>query len=343
MRRYLPLLLISFLLVVTAVAGTFLAGQASRRNPESVKTIIVYTSLPVEQAAALAQEYEKKAGVRVSVVPMAAADLLTRLKLERSAPRADIVLTGSATLDKAQRAKLLAPYSSAETDIIPSRFCGENDFWIGLWYDPVVFAANRDFLRKLPQEPAKWSDLTELAGARIVMTDFLVSDEAASLLYAMAAAKGEADALEYMAKLHPAIVQYAKFPATPSRATGLGEADIAITEQSEAIRYDRDGFPLKIIVPADGTALSVTGAGLAAGAPRAADAGRFIDWLTGDEAQIVLRVNKAFMIPTNPESAFAKDYNAKKVMTFPVKAALTQEQKAKLLDKWVKTVRLGPR
>jgi iron(III) transport system substrate-binding protein len=343
MRRYLPLLLISFLLVVAAVAGTFLAGQASRQNPESVKAILVYTSLPVEQAAALAQEYEKKAGVRVNVVPLAAADLLAKLQLEKSAPRADVVLAGSATLDAAQRAKLLAEYASVETDIIPGRFCDENDFWTGLWYDPVVFAANRDFLKKLPQAPAKWADLPGLTGVRLVMTDFLVADEAANLLYSMAAAKGEVEALAYMAKLHPAIVQYAKFLATPSRAVGLGEADIAITAQSEAIRYGKDGFPLQIITPADGTVINITGAGLAAGAPRAAEAGRFIDWLTGDEAQIVLRVNKAYMIPTNPESVYAKDYDAKKVLTFPVKAALAPEQKSKLLDKWVQTVRLGPR
>ncbi len=343
MRRYLPLLLISFLLVVAAVAGTFLAGQASRQNPENVKSIVVYASIPVDQAAALAQEYEKTAGVRVSVVPLAAADLLVKLKVEKAAPRADIVLAGAATLEAAKRASLLAAYASVQTDIIPARFSEEDDFWTGLWYDPIVFAANRDFLKKLPQPPAKWADLPGTAGVRFVMTDFLAADEAAGLLYSMAAAKGEEETLAYMAKLHPGIVQYAKFLATPSRMTGLGEADIAITVQSEAVRYINDGFPLQIIVPTDGTAISITGAGLTAGAPQAGEAGRFIDWLTGDEAQKVLMKNKVFFIPTNPENASAKDNNARKIVPFTAKAVLSPDQKAKLLDKWVQTVRLSPR
>ncbi len=343
MRRYLPLLLISFLLVVAAVAGTLLAGQASRQSPDNVKSIVVYTNIPVEQAAALAQEYEKTSGVRVNTVPLASADLLAKLRAEKAAPRADIVLAGAATLDEAKRASLLAAYSSIQTDIIPTRFSEENDLWTGLWYDPIVFAANRDFLKKLPQQPAKWADLTAAPGVRFVMTDFLASAETASLLYSMAAANGEAETLAYTAKLHPGIVQYAKFLATPSRMTGLGEADIAITVQSEAIRYINDGFPLQIIVPADGTAINITGAALAAGAPQAAEAGRFIDWLTGDDAQRVLKKNMAFFIPTHPENAFAKDYNARQIMPFPAKTVLSPEQKAKLLDKWVQTVRLSSR
>ncbi|MDT8901369.1 extracellular solute-binding protein [Anaeroselena agilis] len=343
MRRYFPLLLISFLLVVAATAGTFLAGQASRQNPDNVKNIVVYASIPVDQMAALAQEYEKAAGVRVSVVPMAATDLLVKLKAEKDAPRADLVVADTATLDAAKRARLLAPYASVQTDIIPSRFSEKDNLWIGLWYDPVVFAVNRDFLKNLPHPPAKWADLPETTGARFVMTDFLVADEAANLLYAMAAAKGEEETLAYMTKLHSGIAQYAKFLATPSRMTGLGEADIAVTVQSEAIRYIKDGFPLQIIVPADGTAVSVTGAGLAAGAPQAAEAGRFIDWLTGDEPQKVLIKNKVFVIPTSPENAFAKDNNARKIVTFPVKSVLSSDQKTRLLDKWVHTVRLSPR
>lgn len=343
MRRYLPLLLISFLLVVAAVAGTFLAGQASRQNPENIRSITVFTTLPVEQAAALAQEYEKTAGIRVNVVPLTANDLITRLKLEAAAPCADLVLAGADTLETAKQAKLLAAFSSAQTDIIPARFCDVADFWTGLWYDPVVFAANRDFLKKLPQPPAKWADLPAPEGVRLVMTDFLVADEAANLLYTMAAAQGEERTLAYLAGLHPHIVQYAKFLATPARVTGLGEADVAITMQSEALRYVKDGFPLQIIMPADGTAVSVIGAGIAACSPRAADAARFFDWLTGDGALSVLAKTRCYLVPANPESKLDKEYNSKDLALFTYKAALTADQKAKLLDRWVQTVRLSPR
>lgn len=343
MRRYFPLLLISFLVVVTAIAGTLLASQAGRKNPDSIRSITVVTSLPVEQAAALAQEYEKTAGVRVNIVPLAAGELVAKLKSETAAPSADLVLAGADPLDAAKQAKLLAAYSSPQTDIIPARFCDADDYWTGLWYDPVVFAVNRDFLKNQSQPPVNWADLTTTGNARLVMTDFLAADEAANLLYSMAGAQGEDQTLAYLAGLHPRVAQYAKFLATPARMTGLGEADIAITVQSEALRYIKDSFPLQIIIPADGTAASVTGAALTVGSPRAADAGRFLDWLTGDEAQAVLQKNKLYFIPTNPESRLAGDYRSKEVTPFAAKAALSPERKAKLLDKWVQTVRLSPR
>lgn len=343
MRRYLPLLLISFLIVVTAFVGTFLASQAGRKNPDSIRSITIVTTLPVEQAAALAQEYEKAVGVRVNIIPLAPAELVGRLKQEAAAPRADLLLAGADTLEAAKQAKLLAAYTSPQTDIIPARFCDVDDYWTGLWYDPVVFAANRDFLKKLAQPPASWADLTTTGNARLVMTDFLAADEAANLLYSMAAAQGEDQTLAYLAGLHPRVAQYAKFLSTPARMTGLGEADIAITVQSEALRYIKDSFPLQIIIPADGTAASVTGAALAAGSPRVADAGRFLDWLTGDDAQAVLQKNKLYVIPTNPESKLAVEYRSREVTLFAAKAALSPERKTKLLDRWVQTVRLSPR
>ncbi len=343
MRRYLPLLFLSFLLVVAAIGGTLLAGQASKQNPKNVRSITVYTSLPVEQAAALSQEYEKTAGVRVDIVPLTAGELVARLSQDASAPRADLVIASADTLDAAQKAKLLTAYTSAQTDIIPARFCDADDFWTGLWYDPIVFAVNRDYLKKQSKPPANWAELTTTGNARLVMTDFLVAEEAANLLYSMAAAQGDDQTIAFLAGLHPRVVQYAKFLATPARATGLGEADIAVTMRSEAVRYSKDGFPLQIIVPADGTAFTVTGAGLAAGSPRAEDAGRFLDWLTKGAAQAVLEKNNLFFVPTNPELTAGKENKGDEISLFAYKTALTPAQKAGLLDRWVKTVRMSPR
>lgn len=343
MRRYLPLLFLSFFVVLTAFAATFLASQAGRPHPDKIKSIVVYTNLPVEQVAALAQDYEKTAGVRVDIVPLAAADIIAKTRLEASAPRADLILTSADTLTAAKKAELLAPYASEQTDIIPSRFTDDDDCWLGLWYDPIVFAANTDYLKKLPQPPASWADLAAPGGARLAMTDFLAADAAANLLYTMAAVQGEEKTLAYLASIHPRIVQYAKFLATPPRMAGLAEADIAVTVGSEALRYVQDGFPLRIIYPADGTAYHLSGVALVAGALHAADAVKFIDWLTTANAQTALQRGRFYYIPTNPEIKPPGLYPAKDLKLFEYQTALTPEQKAKLLDRWVQTVRLSPR
>ncbi len=341
MRRYLPLLVISFLIVAVVLAGTFLASYAGRQDPAVLRSIVVYTTLPVEQAALLAQEFEKTAGVRVNIVPLAPADLLTRARLDAGSLRADVMLASVDTLELAKKGKLLSPFASEQTDIIPGRFSDADDYWTGVWYDPVVFAANKDYLKKLPAPPASWAELATIPGCRLVMTDFLAAEAAANLLYSMAAAGGEEPTLTYLAKLHPQIVQYAKFLATPVRMVGLGEADIAVAVRSETLRYVRDGFPVQAISPTDGTAVFLTGAALTAGAPHADDARKFIDWLLQNQAQEVLYTNKYYLVPTNPEARLAKEYEGKNLKIFDIKTAMTPEQKAKLLDKWVQTVRLA--
>jgi len=345
MRRYLPLLLLSFFVVVLIISGTtFLAGYAGKETPENQKTIVVYTTLPLEQVTVLTQEYEKLADVRVTLIPLAPADLLIKARLESGTPRAaDLILTSQAALKEAKKEKLLVAYTSESVDLIPDRFSDDDSYWVGTWYDPIVFTANKDFLKELPRPPSQWADLAKPNNYRLVITDFLAADASANLLYSLAGVYGENQALAYLAKIHPKIVQYSKFLVTPPRMVGLGEADIAIAVQSESMRYVKDGFPLQIIYPEEGTAYLLTGVALLDGAPHAAEAKLFIDWLVQDQAQIILQQNRFYFVPTNPETKAYKDSNAKNISLFEFEDKLTSEQKAKLLDRWVQTVRLSPR
>lgn len=342
MRRYLPLFLLAFFVVVLIVVGTtFLAGYADKKKPDTTKSIVLYTTIPVEQAAVLAQEYERQSGVRVDVVPMSPADMITKGLTEAGHPRADLVLTNRETLIELNKHKLFASYSSEQIDIIPERFIDADNNWTGLWYDPIIVAANRDFIKKQPQPLATWADLAKANNYRLVITDFLAADASANLLFTLTAVNGEEATLALLGKLHPKVVQYAKFLATPPRTVGLGEADIGIAVYSETLRYVLDGFPVDILYPKDGTAFLLTGVGLMKGAPHTPDAKKFVDWLVQDPAQDVLAQNKFYLIPTNPETKAYKNYNAKNIHLYEYEDKLSAEQKAKLLDKWVQTVRLS--
>lgn len=341
MRRYLPLFLISFFLLVVSLASTtFLAGHAGNRTTD-MKSITIYTTLPIEQVSILAQDYEKLGIVRVNLIPLAEQDLLTRLRLEKDKPHADLILSDRSVLEQAAKDKLLANYASEQTDIIPDRYKDGDDMWIGLWFDPVVFVANQDFLKTMPHAPTKWSDLSKDSKVRLAMTDFLAAEASANLLFSLTSSQGEEATLTYFKKIHPQIIQYAKFLATPVRMAGLGEVDIAIAMQSESIRYANDGFPIKIIYPEDGTAYWLTGVGITANAPHSPDAKQFVEWLIQDTAQSVLQKNKFYFVPTNPELASYRDYSTKNLKLIDTTNTLSLEQKHKLLDRWVQTVRFS--
>ena len=342
MKRYLPLLLISFFLTVLSIIGTtYLVGYAGKENSSSLTTLTVYTTLPVEQVSTLAQEYEKLTKVRVNIAPFVEKDLLSKLSTESLNPQADLVLAHRKTLKQAKDSALLIPYQSEYSDIIPGKFQDTDGYWTGVWYDPMVFAANQDYLRKAVKIPAKWSDLPLGSNVRFGMTDFLAADAAANLMYTLVAANGEEQTMRFLKKLHPQIVQYVKFLATPARMASMGEVDIAIVVHSEAMRYVKNGFPLQVFYPEDGTAFLLTGVGLVRGANHATDAKQFIDWLTQEEAHLAMARQKFYFVPTNPEDRMYREYAVNNIQLLDHHDMYLPKQQRKLLDKWVQAVRLG--
>jgi iron(III) transport system substrate-binding protein len=341
MKRYLPLLLVAFLFVVILLSGSvYLSGYAGKAQPENIKSITVYTDLPVEQIDLLAREYEKAQNIKINLVPLAAQDLVERLKNERTG-ESDVIVADSFVLNQLKAEHVLAPYVSEVTDIVPERFLDSDNYWTGIWYDPIVLAANQDFLKTLPQQPTKWADLSKDNKWRIALTDFLAAEASANLFYSMIAVNGEQPTMDYFRQLHPHVVQYAKFLVTPIRMAALGEADIAIAVQSEAMRYVHNKFPIKIIYPEEGTAYQLTGAALVNGASHAQEAKPFIDWLLQDYAQLTLQRNGYYFVTTNPEAAAYREYAAKNFKLFESKAVFSPVQQHQMLDKWVQNIRLN--
>lgn len=121
---------------------------------------------------------------------------------------------------------------------------------------------------------------------------------------------------------------------------GMGEVDLCITMQSEAIKYLNNNYPLVLIYPENGTYFQLTGAGLLQNAPDKTQSVQFMQWLLGDELQLCLQKNGFFFVPTNYSTLAYKTYAGKNLIPFSQNIALSNEQKAALLDAWVKTVRL---
>lgn len=341
MKRYLPLLIISFLVILIITGTTYLIGYAGKQNKNSLPTITVYTTLPIEQVAVLAQEYERVAKVRVTITPLTEKELFSRLIEESEIPQADIILANRKTLKQARNNALLIPYQSEYTDIIPNRFQDTDGYWVGVWYDPIIFAINQDYLNATMKKPSRWSDLPTDSKQRFGLTDFLAADAAANLLYTLVAANGEQPTLDFLKKIQPQVVQYAKFLATPARMASMGEVDLAIAVHSEAMRYAKDGFPVQIIYPEDGTAYLLTGVGLVRGAAHTTEAQHFIDWLTQEEALSSMAQHKFYFMPTNVGTPTYQEYAAKNIKLLDHHDMYSPEQQRKILDKWVQQVRLG--
>ncbi|MDQ0203487.1 extracellular solute-binding protein [Pectinatus haikarae] len=346
MRRYIPLFFIvcSILLILLAVNTYWIYHTSDNRQITVTRNkITVYTTLPMQVAAPIAAEYEKLNKVKVNFVLLSEKELTDKMQ-NGTMPlngQADIILAGQDVLKRAAALNVLAAFSSEQEDVVANIFKDKNNLWTGIWYDPIIFCANRDYLQAAPYIPRTWAALVNEENIRIGLTDFLASDTSANLFYAFIRHYGNEQAFSFLQKLHPKVLQYAKYLSTPVRMAGMGEVDISIAVQSEAVKYLNNNYPLVIIYPEDGTYYQVTGAALLKNAPDKAQASRFIQWLLGDDIQLCLQRNGFFFVPTNYSTFAYKTYAGKGLVPFSNNIEMpTEEQKMSLLDEWVKNIRL---
>ena len=252
-----------------------------------------------------------------------------------------MVLADWQTLGQASRSGYLVPYLSERGDMVAAAFRQDDGYWMGVWYDPIIFCINRDYLISLHTDiPDTWQALAE-QDARIGITDFMAADASSNLLYAMTAEFGEEETMAMLGKIHPHVVQYARYLSNPVRQAGMGEVDISIAVESETMRYIHDGYPLQVIYPTDGTTAWITGTGILAssGDKEKVLAQHFADWLLSDEAQIALQSHNYFFVPTNPGTMAYKTFPGKNLTLFTQVPQFSSEQKHNLLDTWAREIR----
>lgn len=346
MRRYIPLFLIGFCILFVVLATLLYMTQSSGKKADTnkfvpvTKTLTVYTTIPVDMASIIANEYQKENNIQINFVMMSKDDIKEHF-LKTKDTNADMILSDSKTLEELATAGILSSNISEEEDIVNTQFKNKDNFWIGVWYDPVVFCYNLDYVKNNWHIPLTWESLAQESNIKIAMTDFMVASAASNILYSLSADKGEAQTLALMGQIHPKVVRYAKYLSTPVRMAGMGEADVAIAVQSEVIRYINDNYPLSIIYPKDGTAYQLTSIGILKNSEEKAEANNFIKWLLGDEVQIALQKNRYYYIPTNYTSLTYKEFAGKNISFLSLNENIDDAKAKAILDKWVTQIRLN--
>lgn len=347
MRRYTVLILTAFMLVLAAVAGTAFPVDAGKKTlGVPTAELTAYTTLPAETAAILSEVYERENKVRVNFVPMNSREILQNIRDDAvSDPTVvrtvDIVIADSKILREAADLNLLTPYTSETNDAVKEIFKDSQDRWVGIWYDPIIFCANRDYLKTTVDLPDTWEKLSAAGKIRVGITDFLAADASADLMFRMIENFGDAKTYEILSGLHPKVVQYAKFLSNPVRQAGMGEVDISVAVESETLRYLQNGYPLKIIYPADGTSYLLTGFAITTtDAAKNQVAAKFADWLLSDEAQLYLQTNGFYFIPTNPQTLAYKSFAGKNLSLLDNRQKFSEEQQHEFLERWIRDVRL---
>ena len=175
------------------------------------------------------------------------------------------------------------------------------------------------------------------------MTDFMAADASRNLLCSMIGQFGDQAAYEILRDIHPYVTQYAKYLSTPVRQAGMGEVDIAVASLAETLRYMHDGYPIKVVYPADGTGYLLTGTGIVIGqdTKTSGAAQNFADWLLTDEAQTVLQNSGFYFLPVNRATIAYKSFAGKNLLLWDNVPNFSQDEQLSFVDRWMKYIRFG--
>ena len=321
-RLLLPVLALSLFAASAAMAA------------DSVKA---YTTLEEPLAKALFEAFEKETGIRVEWVRLTTGEAVARIEAEKANPQVSIWVGGVGTLHIDAKDKgLTVPYRSRAAETIPAKYRDPDGSWIGLYIGPISFATNTKRAQELGlKSPASWADLLKPEyEKKIRMANPSTSGTAYNVVTTLIRVAGdEGKAFDFMKKLDNSIDQYTKSGSAPGKSCAIGEIPVAIGYLHDQIKLKKEGAPIEITIPSDGTGFETASMSLVKGGPDALQAKKLYDWILGKTAMEIIA--KWYVIPLSSAAAATDTgFELAKMKLVDQDDQWDAKNKARLLEKW---------
>ena len=227
-----------------------------------------------------------ESGIKVELVSGGSSDLMRRVRAEAAAPKVDVIWSIGGEVLEANK-DVLAPFTAAaDAMILPAYKISPE--WAPFSGILAAFAVNTKLL-KPADYPTSWKDLADpkwkgqIASARADSSGSSFQ-QFATVITAYGDKQGPGGGWEtYKAILGN--MQLAESSGLVSRLVNDGEAKVGIVLEDDALDYKKNGGPVDIVYPTDGTSTVADGMALAKGAPNAENGRKFMDWLLTKPAQ----------------------------------------------------------
>lgn len=267
--------------------------------------LVIYSSRGEHLIKPIIEKYEQETGVKIKLVTDKAGPLMEKLQAEGKNSPADVLITvDGGNLWQASQRRLLQPI---ESEVLKRNIPEHLRDAEGQWYGMSV-RARTIFYGKGKVNPSSLSTYEDLAnpkwkGKLCLRTSKAVYNQS---LVAMMIAN---DGVENTEKTVAGWVNNLALPPFPNDtemlkaiADGRCEVGIANSYYYGRLQKKDPDFPVGIFwanQKAQGVHVNVSGAGVAKYAPNKPEAVRFLEWLSGSEAQnLFADLNMEF--PANP-------------------------------------------
>ena len=290
-------------LLAAALALTPLTACSSGDDGPQV---VVYNAQHEELIDIVAKSFEKKTGITVRLRNGSDLELANQLVTEGTRSPADVFLTeNSPAMSLVDQKGLFAPLDPATLENIPERFRPSTDRWVGFAARSTVLVYNPSMVKEdelpsslLDLDQPEWKDKVSFSPTG---ADFQ------AIISAVLELRGESAARAWLAGLKANGTVYdGNNVVLESVNAGQSAAGIIYhyywyRDQEEA-GTNSDNTKLHYFDNQDpGAFLSTSGAGVLANGDHAADAQKFVAYLTGVEGQKIIADSYALEYTLNPE------------------------------------------
>ncbi|HPN27322.1 MAG TPA: ABC transporter substrate-binding protein [Thermotogota bacterium] len=272
----------------------------------SANSVKAYTTFEEPLAKEVFDAFEKETGIRVEWVRLSTGEAVARLEAERENPQASIWVGGVGVLHVQAKMKgLTASYKSPQFLSIPEQYRDPEGFWVGLYVGPLAFVTNKNRAKELGiSAPTNWDEIaSETYRGMVRMADPITSGTSYNVITTIRYLyEGDEErTFEYLKRLDKNVNMYTRSGSAPGKECAIGETTVAIGYLHDLVRLVKNGAPLEITLPSDGTGFEIAAMSLVKGGKDPVEAKKLYNWVLGPAAQGIIAA--WYVIPLSPEAS----------------------------------------
>ncbi|MCX7654336.1 MAG: ABC transporter substrate-binding protein [Fervidobacterium sp.] len=302
----------------------------------------VYTTLEEPLARVLFAEFEKETGIKVNWVRLSTGEVLARLEAEKNNPQASIWVGGVGVFHVEAKLKgLTTPYKAPYSQFIDEKFKDPDGYWIGLYVGPLAFATNKNKAKELGiTPPVSWADLLKQEYKGLIrMANPNTSGTAYNVITTLVNIykRDENKVFDYLKKLDVNINMYTKSGSAPGKDCAIGETTIAIGYLHDLVKLQKEGAPIVITLPREGSGYEIAAMSLIRGGKEPVEAKKLYNWILGDKAQTIIA--SWYVIPLSPKAPKNKlVYKLEDVNLIQQDLLWEAQNRERLVERWNKEI-----
>jgi iron(III) transport system substrate-binding protein len=319
------------LLVVLIQIFTIICCTLSASAKESLR-VRLYSHNDIREMEQLIPIAEAATGLKIEFICLSSSQILARIRAEAPYFGADLVwgILNSDAIE-AKNSGFLHKNASKEWHNIPEKFKDSEGFWCGwsYWYNTILVNTSLLTKKNLPC-PTSWADLLDTRyKGEIVASNPGTSGTAFLAVSSLLQAMGEEKGWEYLKQLDKNIAQYTKSGSAPAHLVAMGEYTVGITwDRAAQIKKDA-GFPVKEVVPMEGTGFDLDSIMILRNCKNLDNALQLSNWIVSEKGQ-----KACAKIRSRVVNKLAVTSDQKEPNLFPYNAEAAATSKEKLLEQW---------